>query len=181
MVCCGQIWTQESEGDLTYLRLGTNGNELSSCCFSIYVPPAVSSVLSWFIFNILSHIHWVSSSIQSFKLWTRAGKSEGVLELWGWESSAKKWYEWPDWQMTVLRDCVYKVNKKVPELNLVAHHISKWMELMRDQQKQTECKNLGRRWTSPEPFQNSQRWYVTFWLGCRLWCQKLQTDQAVTK
>ena len=60
------------------------------------VSMAMSAVLSWFIFNILSHIHSATSSIQSFKLWTRAGKFEEVLELWSWESSAKKWYEWPD-------------------------------------------------------------------------------------
>ena len=51
---------------------------------------AMSSVLSWFIFNILSHIHSATSSMQSFKLWTRTGKSEGVLELWSCESSVKK-------------------------------------------------------------------------------------------
>ena len=32
---------------------------------------AMSSVLSWFIFYILSHIHSATSSMQSFKLWTR--------------------------------------------------------------------------------------------------------------
>ena len=39
--------------------------------------------------------------------------------------------------MTVLRDCVYKSKiREVPELNLVAHHISKRIELMRDQKKE---------------------------------------------
>ena len=86
------------------------------------VPMAMSSVLSWFIFNILSHIHSATSLMQSLKLWTRTGKSEGVLELWSCESSAKKWYEWPDWQMTVLRDCAYKVNKRGPRTEPCGTH-----------------------------------------------------------
>ena len=45
---------------------------------------------------------------------TRARKSEGILELCSCESSAKKWYEWPDLQMTLLRDCMYKVNNRGP-------------------------------------------------------------------
>ena len=100
----GMLWPDMDTGirlKVTWLILGL-------------VPMAMSSVLSWFIFNILSHIHSATSSIQSFKLWTRTVKSEGVLELWSWESSAKKWYKRPDWQMTVRRDCVYKVNKRCP-------------------------------------------------------------------
>ena len=57
--------------------------------------------------------------------------------------------------------CTQKINE-VPELNPVAHHISKLMELIHGQQKQTECDNLDRRRTSPGPFQNSQKWHATF-------------------
>ena len=78
------------------------------------VPIAISSVLSSFIFNLLSLIHSVTSSIQSFKQQARSGKMEGTLDLWRWESSAKKWYERPDWQITVLKGCVYKVNRRGP-------------------------------------------------------------------
>ena len=54
------------------------------------------------------------------------------------------------------RQTVYsKLIREVLEVNPVAHHISKRMELIRDQQKQTECENLERRITSPEPSQNS--------------------------
>ena len=67
------------------------------------VPMAISSVLSSFIFNLLSPICSATSSIQSFKQQARTGKSEGTLDLWSWESSAKKWYEIPDWQITVLK------------------------------------------------------------------------------
>ena len=70
-----------------------------------------SSVLSSFIFSLLSLIH---SSIQSFKQQARTGKSEGTLDLWSWESSAKKWYERPEWQITVHRKCVYRVNRRGP-------------------------------------------------------------------
>ena len=45
------------------------------------VPMAMSSVILLFISNILSLIHSAMSSIQSFKLWTRARKSEGILEF----------------------------------------------------------------------------------------------------
>ena len=78
------------------------------------VPMAISSVLSSFIFNLLSPIHSATSSIQSFKQQARTGKSEGTLDLWSWESSAKKWYERRDWQITVLRGCVYRVNRRGP-------------------------------------------------------------------
>ena len=44
----------------------------------------------------------------------RTGKSEGTLDLWSWESSAKKWYERHEWQIMVLKGCVYKVNRRGP-------------------------------------------------------------------
>ena len=72
---------------------------------------AISSVLSSFIFNLLSAIHSATSSIQSFKQQARTGKSEGTRELWSWESAAKKWYEIPDWQITVLKGCINSVYK----------------------------------------------------------------------
>ena len=78
------------------------------------VPIAVSSVLSFFIFNLLSPIHSATSSIQSFKQKARTGKSEGTLHLWSWESRAKKWYERPDWQITALKGCGYRVNRRGP-------------------------------------------------------------------
>ena len=45
------------------------------------VPMAMSSLLSSFIFNLLSLIHSATSSIQSFKQQARTGKSEGTLDL----------------------------------------------------------------------------------------------------
>ena len=73
---------------------------------------SLSSVLSSFVFNLLSLIQSATSSIHSFRQQARTGKSEGTLDLWSWEISAKKWCERPDWQMTALCGCVHKVNEK---------------------------------------------------------------------
>ena len=78
------------------------------------VPMAISSVLSLFIFNLLSPIHSATSSIHPFKQQARTGKSGGTLDLWSWESSAKEWYDRPDWQITILKGCVYRVNRRGP-------------------------------------------------------------------
>ena len=56
----------KTEGEMTYHRLGTN--VMSSVVvvvvlFTSQQYPAMSSVLSWFIFNILSLIHSATSSI----------------------------------------------------------------------------------------------------------------------
>ena len=126
------------------------------------VPVAMDLVLSSFICNLLSLIHSTISSIQSFKLWTRAGKSEAILELCKWESSAKKWYEWPDWQMTLQRGCVYKVNKRSQNLTLWHTTFQSGWSWFMTNKKQTECNNLNREWTFTWPFQNSPKLYVTF-------------------
>ena len=74
----------------------------------------MSSVLSLFIFNILSFIHSATSSISLSYYGQELGSLRDILELWSWESSAKRWFERPDLQMTLLRDSVYKVNKRGP-------------------------------------------------------------------
>ena len=56
----------------------------------------------------------VSKPHNNNKQQARTGKSEGTLDLWSWESSAKKWYERPDWQITALKGCVYRVNRRGP-------------------------------------------------------------------
>ena len=100
MVYHNQRWTLGARWGMAWLNLDL-------------VPMAISSVLSSFIFNLLSPIHSATSSIQSFKQQAKTGKSEGTLDLWSWELSAKK-YEWPDWQITVLKGCVYRVNRRGP-------------------------------------------------------------------
>ena len=85
------------------------------------VPMTIHSVLPSFILSLLSPIHSATSSIHSFKQQARTGKSEGTLDLWSWESSAKKSYERPDWQLTVLRGCVYRVNRRGPRTEPCEH------------------------------------------------------------